>query len=868
MYNTISFMKQRFLFLLLGLLPYILLSGKTVSPREVTLINSEWKYFQGDCSGAERPLFNDCSWENVGIPHSFSIPYFMSQDFYIGYGWYRKHLALKPDDLKGKLFLEFEGVFQEVEVFVNGKMVGKHIGGYTGFSIDITSVAQSGDNLIAVRVNNLWHADVAPRAGEHTFSGGIYRNVRLVKKNSTYIAWYGTFVTTPGIEQENGKCSNVEIETEICNDDNANAEYRLQTLIVDAQGKEVAKTEYNDILPAHGKKMVKQLLTSIKNPILWSPANPYLYKVVSSLYKNGKLVDGTETSFGFRWFKWTADKGFFLNGKHFTIRGANVHQDQAGWGDAVTESAMHRDVAMMKEAGFNFIRGSHYPHAPAFSQACDEKGMLFWSEAPFWGIGGFKADGYWDSSAYPVDKDDEAGFDASALQQLEEMIRIHRNHPSIVAWSMCNEAFFSADEAMPGVRRLLERMVFLSHQLDSTRPAAIGGAQRPLGDERIDKIGDLAGYNGDGATQPDFQNPGIPNLVSEYGSVTSERPGEYAPGWGDLKRDDGWKGYAWRSGQAIWCGFDHGSIAGSALGKMGIVDYFRIPKRSWYWYRNEFAGIAPPEWPVKGTGETLKLEASAVGGVKTDGTDDVELLVSVRDNGGRIVDHSPVVTLRVVSGPGEFPTGRSISFAPDSDIRIMEGQAAIAFRSYYAGKAVIEATSPGLKSAFIEIEFEGKNKYRQGRTQVVEQRPYVRFVREKKEHALQTFGRNNPTFASSNADRYAPGMAADGNLQTYWKAANTDAAPYWILDTEKRLSLHEVQLCFPEGELPVCVVELSDDKVTWKNVSENAQLKVDGQKIVLNVADKGLKGRFVCLRFKDSQKAVLSEIRVTGKVLE
>lgn len=187
-----------------------------------------------------------------------------------------------------------------------------------------------------------------------------------------------------------------------------------------------------------------------------------------------------------------------------------------------------------------------------------------------------------------MDKKDAQAFEASALQQLEEMIRIHRNHPSIVAWSMCNEAFFSAPEAMKGVRRLLKRMVDLTHQLDPSRPAAIGGAQRPLGDERIDKIGDIGGYNGDGATQPDFQNPGIPNVVSEYGSVTAERPGEYNPGWGDLQMNDGWKGTPWRSGQAIWCGFDHGSIAGSQLGKMGIVDYFRIPKRSWYWYRNEY----------------------------------------------------------------------------------------------------------------------------------------------------------------------------------------------------------------------------------------------------------------------------------------
>lgn len=207
---------------------------------------------------------------------------------------------------------------------------------------------------------------------------------------------------------------------------------------------------------------------------------------------------------------------------------------------------------------------------------------------------------------------------------------------------------------MKGVRRLLKRMVDLTHQLDPSRPAAIGGAQRPLGDERIDKIGDIGGYNGDGATQPDFQNPGIPNVVSEYGSVTAERPGEYNPGWGDLQMNDGWKGTPWRSGQAIWCGFDHGSIAGSQLGKMGIVDYFRIPKRSWYWYRNEYTRVAPPEWAGEGVPAQLRLEASRTDNILTDGTDDVQLMVTVLNAAGKPVSNSPAVELRLVSGPGNF----------------------------------------------------------------------------------------------------------------------------------------------------------------------------------------------------------------------
>ena len=417
------------------------------------------------------------------------------------------------------------------------------MGGYTGFSVDISDALKVGRNLIAIRVNNLWRPDIAPRAGEHVFSGGIYRNVRLVMKSSVHIDWYGTFVTTPDLGENQGTSSSVKVETDVCNNSATDGIYRLLTQVLAPDGKVLTSVETEKIVTARSNKKFLQETEVLMNPQLWNLSAPVLYKVASKLYQGQHLIDEDETNFGFRWFEWTADRGFFLNGQHLYFYGANVHQDQAGWGDAVTEAAMYRDVRMMKEAGFDLIRGSHYPHAPAFSKACDELGMLFWSEAPFWGIGGFKPDGYWNSSAYPVNEKDKVGFEESALRQLGEMIRIHRNHPSIVAWSMCNEAFFSSSEAMAGVRRLLKRMVNLAHQLDPTRPAAVGGAQRPLGEERIDKIGDIVGYNGDGATQPDFLDPGIPNVVSEYGSTTADRPGEYDPGWGDLKKDDGWKGH-------------------------------------------------------------------------------------------------------------------------------------------------------------------------------------------------------------------------------------------------------------------------------------------------------------------------------------
>ncbi len=838
--------------------------------REVWNINASWRYSRGDYAGAEQSGYDDTEWERVGLPHSFSIPYFLSKDFYVGYGWYRKTVSLSGKQLKRRIFLEFDGVFQEAEVFVNGVRAGTHFGGYTGFCVDITPHAVKGRNVIAVRVNNLWRPDRAPRAGEHVFSGGIYRNVRLVLKSPVHIDWCGIAVTSPGLAESAGRRSAVKVVTEIRNADRRSGTYRLQTDVVDASGRKVASVAHEYDVAAGAVVPVEQLTPEVEHPQCWSPEHPYLYKVVSTLSHKKRVLDRVETVTGFRWMEWTADRGFFLNGKHLYLKGANVHQDHAGWGDAVTEAGMLRDVRLMKEAGFNFIRGSHYPHSPAFVEACDREGMLFWSENAFWGIGGFRPDGYWNASAYPVLPEDCEGFGHSVKEQLAEMIRIHRNHPSIIVWSMCNEAFFSAPAAMDGVRSLLTECVALSRRLDPTRPAAIGGAQRPLGEGRIDLLGDVAGYNGDGSVIPEFQHPGIPSMVSEYGSVTADRPGKYAPGWGDLQKNEAYKGLAWHSGQAVWCGFDHGSIAGSTLGKMGLVDYFRIPKRSWYWYRNEYRGIEPPVWPEAGDAARLVLTADRYDGIGTDGTDDVMLQVGVQDAAGRSLSDSPEVTLTVVSGPGEFPTGRSITFRADSDIRIADGKAAIEFRSYEAGTAVVEARSDGLEPSRVEIKFVGNRPYREGVTPVAKDRPYVRYVRGAVREQ-QVFGRNNPTFASSQAEGYASGRAADGDVSSYWQAAAADVSPWWMSDTEKGLVLHRIKLVFPSAGVRSYVVEVSADKEHWLVVAEEGADRVKKSVCVIELASekKPVKGRFVRVRFKENTAvcpAVVSEVEITGVV--
>ena len=847
----------------------LLLSGainvcRADSPRQTINFNRGWKYCQGDFDHAARPGFDDSEWEKIGLPHSFSTPYFMSKDFYVGYGWYRKAFPVKKEILGKKSFLEFDGVFQEAEIFVNGHLAGTHKGGYTGFSIDISAYLKEGKNLVAVRVNNCWRPDLAPRAGEHVFSGGIYRNVRLVIKPPTYIDWYGTWVTTPDLAENKGKSGSVHIRTDVCNASGKTDTYRLLTTVVDAQGKEVSSVSTSQVLPDNATYTFEQQTKEIQAPQLWHPNHPALYKVISSLYHGQELIDRYETAFGFRWFEWTADRGFFLNGEHLYFKGANVHQDHAGWGDAVTETGMRRDIRLVKEAGFDLIRGSHYPHSPAFSQACDEIGMLFWAENAFWGIGGHKGDGYWNASAYPVNESDRAEFENSVKAQLKELIHIHRNHPSIIVWSMSNEPFFTAPETIDPMRKLLEETVKLSKQLDPTRPAAVGGAQRPLGEKRIDKLGDIAGYNGDGSYIPEFQQPGMPTVVSEYGSTTADRPGEYDPGWGDLAKNNAQNGFPWRSGQAIWCAFDHGSIAGSALGKMGIIDYFRIPKRAWYWYRNAYKGITPPEWPQEGTPARISLVADRTDNIKADGTDDVMLSITILNASGKPVSNSPAVKLDILSGPGEFPTGTSILFEKESDIRILDGKAAIEFRSYYAGETVIRATSPGLEPAEVKIRFTGSTPYTEAFK--VKERPYTRFETPTKTDNLQTFGPNNPTFCSSSANGHSSAFAADGDESTYWQASENDPERSWTLDTEKGLSIRHIRIAFPDLAPYQYKVEVSMDREHWSLIPDQTNNKQNENIRMIQVVP-GIQGRFVRISFT-GEKAAITDVQVIGTVID
>ncbi len=865
-----------------------LASALSALARENINLNREWKFLLGDRPGAEAVAHDVAGWSDVHLPHSFSLPYFMAPGFYTGHGWYRKTLDVPAEWAGKRVAIEFEAAFQEAEIYVNGALVGRHRGGYVGFSFDITESLRPGANVLAVRLNNLWQGDLAPRAGDHTFSGGIYRDVRLVVTDPLHVAWCGTFVTTPTLAARAGAESTVNINTEVRNASATDQLTVVRTDILDPEGVKVASVSTKLTVPAGGAVTVDQTTEPLAKPRLWSPGHPHLYRAQTTVFADrglllrNKPVDTYETTFGFRWVEWTADRGFFLNGEHTWLRGANVHQDHAGWGDAVTNAAHERDVRMVKEVGFNFIRGSHYPKDPAFAAACDRLGVLWLSENVFWGIGGKHADGGWGASAYPVLPEHEAGFERSVLDSLRAMIRIHRNSPSIIAWSMSNEPFFS-DVPMEKVRALLEKSVALAHELDPSRMAGVGGAQRPLNAERIDRVGDFAAYNGDGATQPAFQNPGVPSFVSEYGSVIAERPGAFDPGWGDLKSqltDGRPTQFPWRAGEAVWCMYDHGSHAGWNLARMGIVDYFRVPKRAYHWYRENYAGVPAPARPSDNKPAKIGLAADKSVIAAPDGTDDVQLSVTLLDAAGQPVNAAVPVTLAVVSGPGEFPTGPSITFTPPghgdaSDITMRDGQAAIAFRSHHAGSTVIRASSPGLPDATLTVVTAGAPAYQPGITPAVPIRPYARHTarpaasvstKPKTGSAGDVLALNRPTKATSSAPGSASGQANDGDAATAWRAGPSDTAPTWEVFLEVSYDVERITLVFPEEAKHRYFIDVAGADRAWRQVIDQSSTGSTARRRVA-VGDFGRDLVYIRVRFAaapDGPTPALAEVLVAG----
>lgn len=546
--------------------------------------------------------------------------------------------------------------------------------------------------------------------------------------------------------------SDAEVRTEITNtSERAVKLYVEHTLLApDGTVKKKFCSEKQLFLPGE-RKILTASSGMLDGICFWSFDDPVLYTVESKLYANGEEVDEERTEFGFRSVQFKLD-GFYLNGRKVLLDGANVHQDHGRWADAVTRQGHFRDVAYVKEAGFNFIRGSHYPHAPAFAQACDRLGVGLWSEGGLWSIGGCYEDDTvrentadWLRSAYPIQEAHQEAYEQSCREQVAAMIRINRNHPSVLVWSVGNEAFFSDDSVREQIRRFAGTLRDLAHRLDFTRKTGLGGTQRK--NLNVLAVCDIAGGNGDGGTAA-YTNFYLPHIVSEYSSFSEERPGceSYAYDQIEDRKDPARR------------------IRLAATACVMPDDF------------------APDQECI----------------ISDDGTTDIQVVVCLEDEQGRRVNDSRGVVLEVVSGTGVFPTGKTYAFEPGVTIR--DGLAAIEFRSYYPGTALLQAWMPdsGLRSNLLTVRIvsaDGMEKGTEPKDFFVMHQPEPVSGSQKEEQAVLDVACNRQSCADSFFDdRHRPVMAIDGDPSSFWQAKEAGPGQSWQVFLESTYCIEAVHV--------------------------------------------------------------------------
>jgi len=468
---------------LLSLSSTSLNAAESPAPRLVLPSDPGWKFTLGDPSGAESPAFADASWRSLDLPHDWSIESAPAKDnlsgagggfFPNGIGWYRKVFSA-PSAWRGRrVSVEFDGVYRDATVYLNGHKLGTHPYGYTSFTFDLTpDLNFAGPNVLAVRVDN------SAQPNSRWYSGsGIYRHVRVVVTDPTHVAHWGVFVTTPEASSDSAK---VSIETHVSNESAKPVDVTLVTTLYDATGKQAGTTESPLTLPP-GKDTAATQTITVANPSLWSPSTPALYRAVSQIRKDGKLVDQVETPFGIRSLSWSADNGLLLNGKSIKLTGGSVHHDNGPLGAAAFDRAEVRRVELLKAAGMNAVRTAHNPPSPAFLDACDRLGLLVLDE-PF---------DVWKADKVKFDYGHD--FDEWWKRDVSSMVLRDRNHPSIVIWGIGNEIPELEVEQGRVIGKELADQV---RSLDTSRPLTLafpGTTTAPNAEAVFSQL-DITGYN-------------------------------------------------------------------------------------------------------------------------------------------------------------------------------------------------------------------------------------------------------------------------------------------------------------------------------------------------------------------------------------
>ncbi len=588
--------------------------------------------------------FSDKGWREVRLPHDFVVEGafdpkgdgshgFLPKDM----AWYRKTFEVPASDKGRVLWLDFDGVYRDSRVWLNGKLLGRHPSGYTSFRYDITKAVNYGDrNILTV------HVDARGAEGWWYEGGGIYRHVWLNKADPLHVKPWGVQVISKPV----GAGASLSVETTLSNRSNSPASGRLVTEIRDPQGRTVLTLDTPFTLKPGAEKSLTQKGTLAK-AVLWDLKAPNLYRAVTRIERKGGTADSTETSFGIRTVRFDKDRGFFLNGKPVKLKGTCNHQDHAGVGVAVPDRLFAFRIEKLLEMGSNAYRCAHNPPAPELLDACDRLGMLV------------------------VDENRRLGDTEDILGQVESMVLRDRNHPSIILWSLCNEE--SLQDKAEG-RRRAEAMKKVLFKHDRTR-LVTAAMNYGWGGDGLSNALDVQGFNYNQRVYDSYRadHPTVPLYGSETASTVSTR-GEYVTDRvkGTVSAYDvnhtNWSStaaYAWRSiaerdwmaGAFVWTGFDYRGeptpYSWPCINShFGILDMCGFPKDN-FWYYKAWWGDKPVlhlfphwNWPEK-------MEQQVEVWCHTN-YPEVELLVNDESMGFQDVPKNGAASWRVWYKPGKI----------------------------------------------------------------------------------------------------------------------------------------------------------------------------------------------------------------------
>ena len=572
-----------------------------------TMPLASWRFALGEITNGTAAAFDDSSWETVTLPHTWNAFDGGDKHYHRGTGWYRTHFELPASTAGQRVLLEFDAASRSAEVYVNGKSLGTHIGGFARFRFDVTDAVNfSGTNLLAVRVNNATN-DFLPRNGDFTLFGGLYRKARVLFTAPAHIATMdhgspGVFLTAHKVSTNSAE---VDARIELANDGSKNFSGEVRVTVNSPYGAKVV-SQSAPVKISVGDAIQTNLRLEMNRPRLWNGvADPFVYQATVELVDaDGKVVDSVVQPLGLRSFEVKPDAGFCLNGRPVALHGVNRHQDWPDKGWAIGTNEMTEDFRFLQELGANTVRLCHYQHDEFFSELCDHGGVAVWAELGFVN----------DPPFTPAGRD-------NAKEQLRELIRQNYNHPSIFFWSIGNETWETMTNG--AADRLLTELAEVVRSEDPSRLSTYA-SHHELNDVRNFRA-DILGINkyfgwylGDFSQMGVFldrfhaANPQMPVGVSEYGAGASifqheemapaRRPkaaGSWHPEEYQAKyHEEYWlqfKARPWLWGTYVWCLFDFASAGrneGDTIGRndKGLVTADRRTRKdAFYWYQANWA---------------------------------------------------------------------------------------------------------------------------------------------------------------------------------------------------------------------------------------------------------------------------------------